>query len=150
MSISPQALFTYLKSLLQKEKIKDTILKARTNAPFRFVFKVVPSCGLRFGGLAFSYRLIQVSSWILKDASVAKGVVRHELAHVLHDYADTGGTAHGKEFIQMLKLVSPNRWRADRYWQMKPTIIKARNLMHPKGGLKVNPLTKHNSFNFAY
>jgi len=70
---------------------------------------------------------IRIADWILVDSTQAKAVVRHELAHALQHYKYGFGTrAHGKEFIEALKIVSPNNWRNDRHYRETPEIFKAR------------------------
>jgi len=70
---------------------------------------------------------IRIADWILVDASEAKTTVRHEIAHALKNYKyGMNGRPHGKEFIEALKVVSPNNWRKDRHYRETPEIVKAR------------------------
>ena len=145
MSITPEALFKYFKSLLKKPAVVE--LLSQTSKVFKPVFKIVPSCGTRFGGLCWGAGTLEISSWILADANVAKGVVRHELAHAIQEHLNIQGRPHGKEFIQLLKTVSPNRWRKDRHWQPTNPILKARNYIHPNGERRmIKPLTNYRTF----
>ena len=85
-----------------------------------------------YAGVAHSSMSMDIAKWILQDADEAKGVVRHELAHLLHCYSGVGGNAHGKEFRSVLKIISPRTWRRDRHWHPNPEIEKARLKVHPK------------------
>jgi hypothetical protein len=83
-----------------------------------------------YGGRAAGYTMgvtqVHIAQWILADESEAKGVVRHEVAHLVQHYEHGQCRTHGKEFTKALKLVSPTNWRNDRYWHDTPIICKAR------------------------
>ena len=145
--ITPDALFKYLKEVLNRIPIKALLHKAKTYKVFQPILSIVPSCGVQWGGLCYESGTIEISSWILKDTKVAKGVIRHELAHAMQDFLDIAGRPHGKEFIQ---VISPNNWRRDRHWQNTPAIQAARIKIHPKGGrIIVKPLTEYRTFKYA-
>ena len=105
--ITPDALFKYFKELINIERIQILLHKAKRYKVFKPIFKIVPSCGPQWGGMTYGADTIEVSSWILKDAKAAKGVIRHELAHAIQDFLGIEGRPHGKEFIQTLKTISP-------------------------------------------
>lgn len=148
--ITPDALFKYLKELINTERVQALLHTIKRHKIFKPIFKIVPTCGARWGGMCYGANTIEVSSWILKDASVAKGVVRHELAHAIQDFLNIDGRSHGKEFIQMLKAISPRNWRRDRHWHSTPAIQIARMKIHPKGGRKtIKPLTEYRTFRYA-
>ena len=148
--ITPDALFKYLKELLNTERIQTLLQKVKRYKIFRPTFKIVPTCGPRWGGMCYGAGTIEISSWILKDASVAKGVVRHELAHAIQDFLTIDGRSHGKEFIQILKSVSPRKWRRDRHWHSTPAIQIARIKIHPRGRRNnLKPLTEYRTFRYA-
>ena len=134
MSITPKALFRYLKELVQKEAVVR--LLSNCTKPFTPTFIVVPSCGALAGGMTYGNYCIEISSWLLSDAKEAKGAVRHELAHALHDHLGGKGLPHGKEWIRILKIVSPVKWRKDRHWTDNPTIRKANIAIHKGKTLK--------------
>ena len=137
VSITPKGLFNYLITLLKVPRIIRLIHTAKGLKPFLPEFRVMETCGPSIGGCAFKQQqLIHISSWILQDASVAKGVVRHELAHLIHTHIDTGGTAHGKEFSQILRIVSPRGWRKDKHFRWEPEIVKAYTQIHPNNPMK--------------
>ena len=77
-------------------------------------------------GFTVGVSQVHIAQWILADESEAKGVVRHEVAHLVQHYQAEGGRPHGKEFTKALKLVSPKTWRRDKYWHDNPLIINAR------------------------
>ena len=131
MVITAKTLYKYFMKLLSKDAIANLISTAKRVNPFAPMFKVKTTCGMNYGGLAYKYNSLEISSWVLQDAKEAKGIVRHEVAHLLHDYIDTGGTAHGKEYVSVLKIVSPKTWRRDRHFNITPAIHKARKLIHP-------------------
>ena len=140
MVITANALYKYFVKLLSKDSIVSLLKTTKRLVPFAPMFKIKTTCGINYGGLAYNYKSLEISSWVLKDAKEAKGVVRHEVAHLLHDYINTGGTAHGKEYISVLKTVSPNTWRRDRHFRITPAIDKARQLIHPsKYKINVTP-----------
>ena len=148
MGITPFTLYKYFKELLNKPIIKKCFDGAfRKLGSFRPAFNIVSTCGYRCGGLTWGRDKVEVSSWILKDAQQAKSVVRHEVAHLLHEYFMTGGTPHGKEYMQWLKKVSPRNWRLDRHFSVTPAIQKARKIIHPtKGRPFSNPLIQYRQF----
>jgi len=85
-----------------------------------------------YAGVAHTSVSMDIAKWILQDADEARGVVRHELAHLLHSFSSTGGTPHGKEYRAVLKIIAPKTWRRDRHWHPNPAIEKARLKVHPK------------------
>ena len=144
MAITPEALFKYFTSLLEQPKIKEMI--QRVKRKFHPVFSIVPTCGKWYGGMCNGAAKIEISSWVLKDAKVARGVGRHELAHAIQDHLDIEGRSHGKEFIQILKTIAPRRWRKDRYWENTPAIKKARVKIYPAKGKVMKPLVDFSEF----
>ena len=148
--ITPDALFKYFKELITTERVQVLLHSLTRYKIFKPVLKIVPTCGAKWGGMTYGANRIEVSSWILKDAKAAKGVIRHELAHAIQDFLGIEGRPHGKEFIQMLKTISPRNWRRDRHWHSTPEIQIARTKIHPKGGNKVvKPLTEYRTFRYA-
>ena len=148
--ITPDALFKYLKQLINTERVQALLHTVKRQKIFQPIFKIVPTCGARWGGMCYGAGTIEVSSWILKDASVAKGVVRHELAHAIQDFLNITGRAHGKEFIQILKSIAPRKWRWDRHWHSTPAIQIARTKIHPRGRrTTLKPLTEYRTFKYA-
>ena len=132
-SITPKGLINYLVRLLRVPRIVQLIHTAKGLNPFLPSFHIVETCGPSVGGQAFNKaQRIHVSSWILKNASVAKGVVRHELAHLIHSQIGTGGLPHGKEFKQVLKTIAPKTWRKDRTFRWEPEIVTAYTTIHPQ------------------
>ena len=83
-----------------------------------------------YGGKAAGYTIgvtqVHIAQWILADESEAKGVVRHEVAHLVQHYEHGPCRPHGKEFTKALKLVSPTNWRRDKYWHDSPEVAQAR------------------------
>jgi len=149
-SITPDALFKYFKELINTERIQALLHKAKRYKVFKPIFKIVPSCGPQYGGMCYGSDTIEVSSWVLKDDNVAKGVVRHELAHAIQDFLNIDGRVHGKEFLKILRVVAPRNWRRDRHWQSTPAIQIARVKIHPKGGRStMKPLTEYRTFRYA-
>ena len=143
--INETTLRKYLVSLLETPRIKSFIeqIDNRRNRQFvkfskegtleypRMLFKDTIAQAI-YAGMAHSSMSMDIAKWILQDADEAKGVVRHELAHLLHCYSGVGGNAHGKEFRSVLKIISPRTWRRDRHWHPNPEIEKARLKVHPK------------------
>jgi len=84
-----------------------------------------------YAGVAHTFVSMEIAKWILQDADEARGVVRHELAHLLHSFAGTGGNSHGKEYRVVLKIIAPKTWRKDRHWHPNVAIEKARLKVHP-------------------
>ena len=97
----------------------------------------IPECYLGrkyeavYAGVAHTFVSMDIAKWILQDADEAKGVVRHELAHLIHSFSGTKGNVHGKEFRVVLKIISPRTWRRNRHWHPNPTIEKASLKVHP-------------------
>ena len=148
--ITPDALFKYLRELINTERVQALLHKAKRYKIFRPIFKIVPSCGAQWGGMCYGADTIEVSSWILKDDNVAKGVVRHELAHAIQDFLNIEGRSHGKEFLKILRVVAPRNWRRDRHWRSTPDIQLARIKIHPRGGRStLKPLTEYRTFKYA-
>ena len=151
--INETTLRKYLVSLLETPRIKSFIEQIAERNPIwkdsgnsrlgfvryhadgsleypRMLFKDTIAQAI-YAGMAHSSMSMDIAKWILQDADEAKGVVRHELAHLLHAYSGTGGNAHGKEFRAVLKIVAPRTWRRDRHWHPTPAIEKARLKVHP-------------------
>lgn len=151
MGITPYTLYKYFKSLLMKPVITAKFQEAfQKFGSFRPSLNIVSTCGYKCGGLTYGCERVEISSWVLKDAQQAMSVVRHEVAHLLHEYFMEGGTAHGKEYIQWLKIVSPRNWRLDRHFTITPAIRKARQIVHPKRGvIFTNPLFQDRRFQLA-
>jgi len=93
---------------------------------------IVPSCGPRAAALTYGHRRIEVSSWLLVDEEETFLVARHECAHVVQDICKIPGTPHGKAYTNVLKIVSPQSWREDKYWVPNIRIEEARRKLHPK------------------
>lgn len=134
MSITPKALFTYLKELIHKEAVVQLLNMCKK--PFHPTFIIVPSCGVKAGGMTYGNSCIEISSWLLSDAKEAKGAVRHELAHALHDHLGGKGLPHGKEWLKILRIVSPIKWRRDRHWRDNAIITEANIKIHNGRTLK--------------
>ena len=77
-------------------------------------------------GCTIGVTQVHIAQWILADESEAKGVIRHEVAHLVQHYEHGQCRPHGKEFTKALKIVSPNTWRKDRHWHDNPEIAEAR------------------------
>ena len=148
MGITPYTLYKYFKSLLMKPIIKAKFIEAfQKFGSFRPSLNIVSTCGYKCGALTYGCEKVEVSSWILTDAQQARSVVRHEVAHLLHEYFMEGGTAHGKEYIRWLKIVSPRNWRVDRHFTITPAIRKARQIVHPTRVTRfINPLFQDRRF----
>ena len=142
--ITETALRKYLVSLLETPRIKSfiqdnsishcrTFLKYSQDGSLMYPLLTFrdTTYGPTFAGVSHTWICTEIARWILADATEAKGVMRHELAHLLHAYTNTGGMVHGKEYRAVLKVVSPITWRRDRHWHPNPVIEKARLLVHP-------------------
>ena len=77
-------------------------------------------------GFTVGVSQVHIAQWILANESEAKGVIRHEVAHLVQHYLNGECQHHGKEFTSALKVVSPRSWRKDRHWHDSPEIAKAR------------------------
>jgi hypothetical protein len=141
MRITETSLKKYFIELLEIPRIQQYAQDHQT-ARSKFVIKntgdivlpilsIVNTAGVRYAGVAHTCVSIDISRWILEDEVEAKAVVRHEVAHLLHNYSKTGGRTHGKEFHEALKIVSPKTWRKDIHWYPNPVIEKARTKVHP-------------------
>ena len=96
---------------------------------------VSDTCGVRTAGQIwcnYDRMDIELSSWILVDEKQTQGVLRHELAHAIVFLCEFGGSSHGREFTQALKLTSPRLFRRDRYWHDTPAVYTERKKYHPK------------------
>ena len=86
--------------------------------------------GALVAGEAYGSHKVCIAKWILADDKQTRGVIRHEMAHLLHKFSKMGGFSHGQEFNSILKLMSPNRWRKDKNWYPTVQIEKARAKVH--------------------
>lgn len=135
--ISRKAIKKYFTDTLTKESVVNTINKRakRSNAkmvkdymPEMVVDNTIRGFKNQAAGFTVGVTQVHIAQWILSDESEAKGVVRHEVAHLLQHYIAGGKPCrpHGKEFTEALKIVSPKTWRRDRYWHDNDTIVQAR------------------------
>ena len=140
MRITEAAVRKYFRELLETPRIQEYAKQYGTISNFiniqgdvvvRPKLSVVKTVGAGYAGMAWGSVKIEISRWILEDKLETRGAVRHELAHLLHVYSRTGGGAHGKEFRNALKIVSPKTWRKDRHWYPNPAIENARTQIHP-------------------
>ena len=140
MKVTETSLRKYFYALIERPRIQqyvqdhqgvfDFIIKNDGNIVLP-ILSVVPTAGVRYAGVTHTCVSVDTSRWILEDEAEAKAVVRHEVAHLLHYYSKVGGKVHGKEFTEVLKVVSPTTWRKDRHWYPNPSIEKARIKVHP-------------------
>lgn len=139
--ISKEALRKYFTSVLNKEQVKQyvkeaSLLKQNKYKPEmladytpKMAYARIPGKGVlkKAAGVCKGCNDIRIADWILVDSTEAKATVRHEIAHALQHYKyGMNVRSHGKEFIEALKIVSPNGWRKDRHYQETPEIVKAR------------------------
>jgi len=134
-AISRESLRRYFQETLHKPAVMDTIQKSHGNSKPKLMSDFTPSCqfkdkitgyNVKVAGYALGTGSICIANWILRDSSQAKGVVRHEVAHLLQHYMYDDSKPHGKEFIEALKIVSPKTWRKDRHWYDNREIAEAR------------------------
>lgn len=141
-SISREALRKYYLEVLTRPAVTDVIQKAHSfnKGKPKLMDDYIPTCQFddkitgftnlggqsKVAGFAVGTSAIHVANWILKDECQAKGVIRHEVAHLLQHYEQAGCRPHGKEFTKALKVVSPNTWRRDRHWYDNAEIAEAR------------------------
>lgn len=134
-----EAIHKYYYKLLQTPRIQQFIAKVRQPCSagcdihryeFSPILQVVDTLGVNVAGLAVGYQRLRLSRWVLADERVAKGTVRHELAHALKHYARLNGTHHGKEYYRVLRIVSPKKWQLDKYWYPTAKIEEARAKYH--------------------
>ena len=136
-AISREALRKYYLEVLGRPAVTEVIQKAHSfnrDKP-KLMEDYIPACqfddkitgfNANVAGFAVGTSGIHIANWILKDESEAKGVVRHEVAHLVQFYKYDTCKPHGKEFTSALKIVSPTSWRKDRHWRDNPNIAKAR------------------------
>ena len=132
--ISKNAIKGYFDATLNKSKVREAINEVNSSKPKMLQeFKPTISIDKQFKGFGdgvagFTHGCTQVhiAEWILADEAEAKGVVRHEVAHLVQFYKYDTCKPHGKEFTSALKIVSPTSWRKDRHWRDNPNIAKAR------------------------
>ena len=130
----------YMKSLVDKPQVQKFLANKDINKkPFVCPpIIIVPSCGTLVAALTYGTSLVELSSWILVNDDETKSVLRHEFAHLLKHHCRLSGGAHGKEYVQSLKHVSPKTWRRDKYWYPDTNIEEARLKMHPKSKTILN------------
>lgn len=138
--MSPKTVFKYFEELINTDRVQallnsDEFPMTKTRS-FKFApsISIVTSSGYNIGGKAYGLNYCEISSWALSDGEQARGIIRHELAHCIHDYLGWGGNSHGKEFNYILKVVSPKRAKKDKHVVLTPNILKARKMVHPKKG----------------
>ena len=135
--ISREALRKYYVDVLNKPAVMVAIQKShiRNKDKPKLMDDFIPTCQFhdkitgfneRVAGYSIGTSAIHIASWILRDGSQAKAVVRHEVAHLVQHYTYTDCKPHGKEFTEVLKIVSPITWRKDRHWQDNPEVAEAR------------------------
>jgi hypothetical protein len=138
--ISREALRQYYTDTLYKPAVLLTIERSheRFYGRPRLMKDFIPSCQFhdtitefkgesKVAGYAVGTASVHIATWILRDSTQAKGVVRHEIAHLVQRYMyGDSCRPHGKEFIQALKIVSPNNWRKDRHWHDSPEVAEVR------------------------
>ena len=115
--------------MLLKEGVVQ-LFKAKPKFLENFAPKFEIAEGRKFrtaGGIAYvELNTISIAEWILADLAQTKLIIRHELSHLLHHGLGTGGTAHGKEFRAVLKLVSGKNYKQDMHWHPTLKINQAR------------------------
>ena len=132
-TIRETTLKSYLQDLIQTPRIHNYLEQFLDLNGYEFQadFKVInKTFKATVAGYSKGDSFFYIAKWILADATEAKCVVRHELAHLIHSYSDLQGMAHGKEFLSSLRLVSPLRWRRDRHCHSTPKIEEARGEVH--------------------
>ena len=133
--ISRESIRNYFQEVLQKPAVMDAIQKSHNNRKPKLMSDFTPSCTftnkitgykVKVAGYALGTSSICIANWILRDSSQAKGVVRHEVAHLLQHYMYEDSKSHGKEFNEALKIVSPKTWRKDKHWYDNRELAEAR------------------------
>lgn len=135
--ISRTAIKKYFTETLRKESVTETIRSAdkkHTNSPKMLqdymprlqIDSKISGFSRKVAGYASGCTEVHIAQWILASESEAKGVIRHEVAHLVQHYLNGECQHHGKEFTSALKVVSPRSWRKDRHWHDTPEIAKAR------------------------
>ena len=134
-SISRKGIKKYFLEVLNKDSVVRVINECGKKRNTKMYKDFLPELSIdntikgfraQVAGFTVGVSQVHIAQWILADESEAKGVVRHEVAHLVQHYQAGGGRPHGKEFTKALKLVSPKTWRRDRHWRDNPLIIKAR------------------------
>ena len=147
MAMSPKTIFKYFEELINTDRVQALLYsdevdefppKRKRGFKFAPSIGVVTSSGYNAGGMSYGLHYCEISSWALSDGEVARGILRHELAHCIHDYLGWGGNPHGKEFNYILKVVSPKKAKKDKHFALTPNIIKAWKMVHPKKGQTKN------------
>ena len=135
--ISRKMIKKYFYDTLCKESVTVEICKShhlhadkaqmlRDYLPDLFIDNVIKGYNGEAAGFTIGVTQVHIAQWMLADASEAKGVVRHEIAHLLQHYEHGECRPHGKEFTKALKVVSPTNWRNDWYWHDSWTLWEAR------------------------
>ncbi len=133
--ISRESIRNYFQEVLNKPAVQEVIQKSHNAQTPKLMSHFTPTCTFRdtitgysskVAGYAVGTSTICIANWILRDSSQAKGVVRHEVAHLLQHYQHKTCKPHGKEFTEALKIVSPKTWRKDRHWEDSREIAEAR------------------------
>ena len=138
-AISKNAIKEYFESTLRKSQVVQAITDAHSSGPkmlqdFKptlYIDRELKGFDADVAGFCQGCTQVHIAEWLLADESQAKGVVRHEVAHILQHYQYIREDwplpqPHGKTFTSALKIVSPTSWRKDRHWQDNPSIEKAR------------------------
>ena len=124
----------YIDKIYLSDKIQ-TFIKTHSKSKLKPKIYISDTCGSDTAGqiwCAKNYIDIELSSWILVDKKQTLAVIRHELAHAIAFLCRLGGTNHGKEFNQALKLTAPKTFRRDRHWGDTKAIYRERKKHHPK------------------
>ena len=133
-AISKNAIKAYFDATLSKSKVREAVNEAHSSKP-KMLQEFQPTLSIDrhfkgFGdgvaGFTHGCTQVHIAEWILADEGEAKGVVRHEVAHLVQFYKDAKCKPHGKEFTSALKIVAPSSWRKDRHWVDNPNIAQAR------------------------
>ena len=132
----------YIERYLFSDRVQlfiDTQIKGMTitTPPTTPHIVISNTCGARTGGQTWYYKsdataYIEVSSWMLEDIKELRGILRHELAHYVKEYCQIKAPPHGKEFYDILKIVSPKYYNRDKHWHTSFSIEKARRKIHPR------------------
>ena len=135
--ISRTAIKKYFTETLQKENVKNTIEGANhkhRNSP-KMLQDYMPTLQIdtalkgfpnTVAGFTSGCTSVHIAQWILASDSEAKGVIRHEVEHLVQHYTNDFSKPHGKEFTSALKIVSPTNWRRDRHWHDSNEVKQAR------------------------
>lgn len=112
----------------------DTITKSLYPSTPQIV--ISNTCGARIGGQTWYYKedaeaYFELSSWLLEEKKEVKRVLRHELGHYIKEYCGIKGIPHGKEYYNILKLITGDGWKEDRHWHTTKAIERARLKIHP-------------------